>query len=80
MQPPACLWSPATCKHLFLPLSVPCACVRIALVVQLKPMTFSRCNHGGHNGCLDDWFEGHDTCGTHGCICKCTSHDLPMVS
>ncbi|CAN0263427.1 unnamed protein product [Ectocarpus sp. 13 AM-2016] len=39
-----------------------------------------RCNHGGHNGHLEDWFVEHDTCGVRGCDCKCTSHDLPIVS
>ncbi|CAB1112611.1 unnamed protein product [Ectocarpus sp. CCAP 1310/34] len=38
------------------------------------------CNHGGHNGHLEDWFAEHDTCGVRGCDCKCTSHDLPIVS
>ncbi|CAM9651255.1 unnamed protein product [Scytosiphon promiscuus] len=41
----------------------------------------SLCNHGGHNGHLDDWFEDNDTCGAQGCDCKCASRDASaMVS
>ncbi|CAN0376973.1 unnamed protein product, partial [Hapterophycus canaliculatus] len=39
----------------------------------------SLCNHGGHNGHLDDWFAGNDTCGSQGCDCKCASRNPPAM-
>ena len=29
------------------------------------------CRHGGHAGCLNDWFEGQGSCGVNGCDCNC---------
>ena len=39
-------------------------------------MWCQKCKHGGHAGCLDDWFTTRQTCGVNGCPCICRNSVL----